>query len=321
MSPPVVWGFVGAGGVARRRMLPALRGCREVRLGAVMVRDQARAEALAAEFGVARAYDRVEALLADSELEAVYIATPPDQHAAQVIAAARAGKHVLVEKPMALSVADCDAMLAAAREHAVRLAVCFPLRHDWGVQQLRATLASGALGELTVLRAQMVKPYPLPPGSWRADPRQAGGGVLMDLGSHLLDLAVWLGGPLAALHAELATSNGRAVEDTAAVLLRFAGGALGTLEMSWVVGAPAYAIELGATAGRAVLDGEELRLLSPTGETRARVPGDDTYRRELLDFGAALRTGRPAATSGEDGRTNTAWLAAAYRGGRGAGRA
>jgi len=313
-DPPVIWGFVGAGGVARRRMLPAVAHLPQVRVGAVMVRDQGRAEAIAAEFGADAAYDSLGALLADPAVEAVYIATPPAGHRAQVEAAAAAGKHILVEKPMALSVADCEAMESAARDAGVLLGVCFPLRHTATMIALRAWLAAGELGELTYLRAQMAKWYPLDPDAWRADPAQAGGGVLMDLGSHLLDLAVWLGGPLATVDAQVSNRAWpAAVEDTAVLALRFESGALGVLELSFAAAGNHTAIEVHGTHGTARQVEGGLWRSTPAGVEQIGLAEDDVYRLELLDFGQALRGGtRPRGTS-EDGRVNTHWLRQAYQ--------
>lgn len=310
---PVRWGFIGAGGVAQRKMLPAVAQRPEVQLAAVMVRDLARARALAAIFGADAAYDSVDALLADESVEAVYIATPPHVHAEQVVAAARAGKHILVEKPLALHEADGEAMLAAAAAAGVTLAVCFPMRHGNALRGLKAWLDEGVLGELTYLRAQLVKWYPLEPGAWRADPARSGGGVVVDLGSHLLDAAVWLGGPLAAVSAQLATRAWPVgVEDTATLALRFASGALGTCELSFAVGGSGYTLELYGTRGVATLRDGEVVLRAGDRVERHRPVEDDSYRLELLDFSAALRSGRAPATTGADGLTNLRWLLAAY---------
>lgn len=312
------WGFLGAGGVARRCMLPAVCDRPETHLAAVMVRDQARAEAIANEFGAAAAYHRVDALLADPAVTAVYIATPLDTHRELVLAAAAAGKHILLEKPMALSVAEADEMLAAAADAGVRLAVCFPLRHTHAVRKLREWITAGELGELTYLRLQLAKWYPLEPDAWRADPARGGGGVLMDLGSHLLDLARWLAGPLTELRA-VATQRAwaTAVEDTSLVVGRHDSGAMSVLEVSFAVHGSDNACEVYGTRGW-------VRVTAAHGTTVARrivagqeeeieLPPVNVYAAELLDFSRALRSGEPTATTGEDGRANVADLARAYR--------
>ncbi|NWG75265.1 MAG: Gfo/Idh/MocA family oxidoreductase [Rubrivivax sp.] len=315
---PVRWGFLGAGGIARRRMLPAIVGQPEVKIQAVMVRDQARAEALAAEFHAAQAYDSVAALLADSRIEAVYIATPLDRHLEHVLAAAEAGKAILLEKPMALTVDQAEAMMEAVRRAGVLFAVCLPMRLSGTVAAIAELLRAGRLGELTYLRAQMAKWYPLDSSAWRADPAQSGGGVLMDLGSHLLDLAWYLGGPAEALTASLAQrAFDVPVEDTALVQMRFASGALATLEVSFAAHEGGTAIEVYGTRGQAVALGERVRCRIDGVEVELAPAPVNVYRAELLDFSRALREHRPALTSGTDGRRNTAWLQAAYAGARG----
>ncbi len=315
---PVAWGFIGAGGVARRRMLPAVGGHPEVTVAAVMVRDQRRAECLAEEFGAGAAYDSTDSLLADPAVEAVYIATPPHVHGEQVEAAARAGKHILLEKPMALDVATCDRMLAAVAEAGVELAVCFPLRHTGALQLLRAWLVAGELGELVYLRAQLAKWYPLDAAAWRADPAQSGGGVIMDLGSHLLDLAAWLGGEVESVGAVASRMVWDVtVEDTALITVAFASGAQAVLEVSFAVHDSRNMIELYGTSGYALAPSPRERgtvcRRSVNGEEEAQPETVNVYQRELLDFGAALRGGGSPATSGADGRLNVACLAAAYR--------
>ncbi len=313
----VGWGFIGAGGVARRQMLPAVAGHPEVRVAAVMVRDPARAQALAEQFGAAAAYDQVADLLADDRVEAVYIATPPNVHAELVCAAAAAGKHILLEKPMAIAVADCDAMIAATARAGVTLAVCFPMRHTHTAARLRQLIDSGRLGQVTYLRAQMTKWYPLAPDAWRADPVQAGGGVLMDLGSHLIDLACYLAGTPIALTASLSQRAWEApVEDTALVLLQHDTGASAVLEMSFAVSPGGNTIEVAGTQGSAKIAttpyGNVLRIYTGQEEEECKLPEANVYQNELLDFGRALRQGRAPLTSAADGRRNTACLEAAY---------
>lgn len=312
-SPTLGWGFIGAGGVARRRMLPAVAGQAGVRVAAVQVRNQARAEAIAAEYGVPAAFDDPAALLADPAVEAVYIATPPATHPALVAAAAAAGRHVLVEKPAAASLAGARAMVAAAEAGGVRLAVCFPLRHDPRYQQLRAWLRAGRVGELAYLRAQLARGYDLDPAAWRADPRLAGGGIIWDLGSHLLDLAVWLGGPLARLTAQAHREPGWAVERNALLAGQFVSGALASLELSWCSWGGHGACELYGSAGTAALTDDGARLETDDGVETVPCEGPDVYLAELLDFTEAVTAGRPAVTSGADGVVNTQWLEVASR--------
>lgn len=148
----VRWGVLGAGSVAQRRVIPAMVASPDCRLQALMVRDPDRARQLALQFGPARGCARVQELLEDPEVEAVYVSSPVDLHCEHVLAAAQHGKHVLCEKSMALSADQCGRMVAACQQAGVHLEVCFVLR-GWAVEETAVTLVefrSGAHGTLTV---------------------------------------------------------------------------------------------------------------------------------------------------------------------------
>jgi predicted dehydrogenase len=178
---------------------------------------------------------------------------------------------------------------------------------------MRSRIRSGELGELVLLRGQMVKWYPLDRSLWRADPERAGGGVLMDLGSHLLDWVYYLGGE--ARH--LSAAVGRRVwdvdvEDTALVQLGLAGGAMATIELGFGIHGGRQSLEAYGTKGAAVYRDGRLWIESERGVEEPDCPGRNVYREELLDFSRALREGHAPATCGGDGERNVAQLAAAY---------
>ena len=310
----VGWGFLGAGGVAKRQMLPAVVDHPEVRVAGVMVRDLGRAQELAATFGAAAAYDNYTELVNDPGVEAVYIATPPATHEVQVLTAIAAGKAVLLEKPMATTPDAARRMCDAAAKAGVLLAVCFPMRHTGANRALRQRIQDGALGQLVLLRAQMAKWYPLDESVWRADPEQAGGGVIMDLGSHLLDWVYYLSGEAVSISAMTAQRVWPvAVEDTAVLHLELTNGALASLELGFGVAGSHTALEVYGTHAVARQQGGKLRLETPDGVEEPALAGTNVYREELLDFGRALKAGRSAVTCGEDGYRNVAQLTAAYR--------
>ena len=134
--------------MAQRRVIPAMKALEACEIGALMVRDLDRARGLAEQHGVPRCYDNADELIGDSELDAVYISSPPNLHREQVEAAARAGKHVLCEKPMALSVDECRRMMDACDAAGVHLQVCFVLRGWPTYGRVREMLASGELGQV-----------------------------------------------------------------------------------------------------------------------------------------------------------------------------
>jgi UDP-N-acetyl-2-amino-2-deoxyglucuronate dehydrogenase len=226
---------IGLGKVASAH-IDALASSPRSRLVAVMDADPERAGAFAARLGV-RACTDVEALLADADVRMVSICTPHPTHAALAIRAAESGRHVLVEKPMAISLADCDAMIRAAAEHDVRLGVVSQRRLYEPVLRMRDAIAGGRIGRpilatLTVLGWRGQDYYAADP--WRGTWAGEGGGILVNQVTHHLDLLQWLMGPVEELFGYSANLNHPyiEVEDTALAVLRFQGGALGSIVVS-----------------------------------------------------------------------------------------
>ena len=229
------WGIAGYGWVARDHVAPAIRAAANARLVAVADPDPpARA---AAEAGGVRAHADLARMLAEPGVEAVYVAAPNHLHRPLVEAAAAAGKHVLCEKPMAGTLADAQAMAAACRRAGVRYATAFDQRFHPAHRRARALVAEGALGTVTAVR--IVYACWVGPGwsadNWRVDPSRAGGGALIDLAPHGLDLAAFL---LGESLAEVAALRQRRVhpypvEDGALVVGRTAGDALVQLHVAY----------------------------------------------------------------------------------------
>lgn len=192
------WGILGCGDVAEKKGGPALYKAEGSELVAVMRRDRALAQDFAQRHGAKRAYDQVEELLSDPEIDAVYIATPPHLHCAQTLLAAQAGKHVLVEKPMALHPAQCDQMIAACQAAGVSLHVAYYRRFWPKFQALQQQLDAGAIG--TVLGARLQLCTRAAAAGWRVEPAISGGGHVVDVGSHRLDMLVYLLGDPAVAH-------------------------------------------------------------------------------------------------------------------------
>ncbi len=224
------WGVIGCGGIADRRTIPeGFVPSEQSQLVAVQDADASRAEAVRGRYGVPRAFTEATALLEDPEVEAVYIASPTNFHHAHVLAAARAGKHVLCEKPLALNVAEAEEMVAACREADVKLGVNFMMRFHGCHEYLRQVVASGAMGRPVLGKAELTCWYPPIPGAFRQDPSTGGGGALIDMGNHCIDLLEFILDQRVA-RVSCFTGNlvqGYASEDTAAVLLEFGGGAVG----------------------------------------------------------------------------------------------
>ena len=172
---------IGSGGIARRRTIPeGLAKAAGGRLVAVYDVDPQANREVAGQFG-AVACESEEELLARKDVDAVYIATPVHLHARQAAAAAQAGKHILCEKPLGLSVAEAEAAAAACRKAGVILAVDFMMRFHAFHREARRMIEQGALGRMVFVRAQLSCWYPPMPGAWRQDPATGGGGVRVNV--------------------------------------------------------------------------------------------------------------------------------------------
>ena len=190
----VKWGVIGAAGIADRRTIPGMMHSRNAELVAVMEINMELAEKIRAKYDVKTAYDNVDALLADLDVEAVYIASPVVYHKEQAIKAAIAGKHILVEKPVALTTGEGEEVQRVCREKGVRIGSGFMMRFHAYHQKMRELIAGGSLGNIISCRAQLTCWYPEIPGAWRQVKSQSGGGALMDLAIHCIDLIQYVTG-------------------------------------------------------------------------------------------------------------------------------
>src|SRR3954466_11963247 len=253
--------IIGAGMVARYQPT-AIERTPGAGLVAICRSDPARAEETAAQFGVPCLADYTD-LLARDDVDAVCICTPSGLHAEQTIAAARAGKHVLVEKPIALTLADADAMIAACEQAGVRLGVALQRRTEPEFQRVQAAIAAGELGRPVLGSISM--PYLRLPSyydsaDWRGTWALDGGGALMNQGIHLVDLLLWLLGDAAEVRATAATlAHAIEVEDCVTAMLRFASGALGSI-VATTAAAPGFPhrVEIYGERGGVQIEGEQV---------------------------------------------------------------
>ena len=270
MTAPVRFALVGCGVIARTqaRALAAMPG--DAELVACSDIDPARAQALAQEFGVtALPYADV---LADPTIDAVTVCTPSGAHAEVGVPALEAGKHVLVEKPMEITLEACDRLLDAAERSGTVLAVVSQHRFDPASQAVAQAVADGELGRLLLAECRVpwfrTQEY-YDSGDWRGTWTLDGGGALMNQGIHTLDLLRWLCGPVRTVYGATATTahDRIEVEDVACATLTFADGALATLMASTGAypGRPAQ-LAVHGTRGGAVIDGDRLALLAVHGE-------------------------------------------------------
>ncbi|MBC8443117.1 Gfo/Idh/MocA family oxidoreductase, partial [PVC group bacterium] len=239
-------------------------------------------------------------------------------HMPLTLAAARAGKHVLCEKPMAMDVSECCRMIDACEEAGVKLMVAFMSRFHTPFRRLKEHIEAGVLGRVVACRCRWGFHYPPQPGLWRQDPALGGGGPLMDVGSHALDLLrFWLGevDEVAALSDTLAFDYD--VEDTCTVLLRFACGAQGVVESHFSVPGAENGTEILGTMGIAriphVNTPEPIQIHTLDGDQIIPPDGPNRYTAMFEHFAEACLTAGAVEVTGEDGARNTELIRAAYR--------
>lgn len=275
-------------GFGARIHVPALRASGRFEVTALVGRDRDRTRVAAERAGVPAAFSSLEEALEAVAFDAVTIATPPASHVGLVVAAARAGKHVLCEKPMARSVAEAQTMCEAVRTHGVVGLLGFEFRFHPGREMLRRLVARGELGDpqLLVCADAMplyVAPYKTPPAWWYD--RDAGGGWLGASGSHLLDATrVWLG-EVASLTAIVDTLGSGSADDTFAILMRMRSGARVVLSQTAAAFGPRLqAFRLSGSTGAAWLDDEWILWRSDRTGTPQRVDVDADLTAPVLDI-------------------------------------
>jgi UDP-N-acetyl-2-amino-2-deoxyglucuronate dehydrogenase len=330
----------------------ALRDLPESELVAVCDASSDRAAAFASSYG-GHPYTDLARMLSESSPQAVTIATPHPLHAPAAILAAQAGVHVLIEKPMAANLADCDAMLAAARRSGITLGVISQRRWYEPVRRMKAAIDAGKIGKPALGVFQMYSWRDLAYYSsdpWRGRWDTEGGGVLVNQSPHQLDLLRWFMGDVAEVSGEFANLNhpGVEVEDTAVATLRFANGALGSIITSVAQRPGLYTkVHVHGTNGASVgvetdrgatfiagvsgiaepplndvwtIPGEEGFLPEFQSEDRARFASVDAtshyHALQIRDFLASVIEARPPLVAGEDGRAVVAMFAAIYQSAR-----
>jgi 1,5-anhydro-D-fructose reductase (1,5-anhydro-D-mannitol-forming) len=224
------WIVIGIGDIATRRVIPAIQAEPRSRLYGLVTRDPAKAAA----YGV-RVWETLEQALTDPEVHAVYVGTPVFLHAPQTVQSLRAGKHVLCEKPMAMSESEARIMLRAADEGGKTFGVAYYRRSYPKVQRAKQLLGSGAIGR-PVLAELTCHAWFDGQGSrsWLVDPAKAGGGPLFDIASHRIDVLNYLFGQPLRVTAQLSNVvHHYAVEDNATVMIEYAGGVRGVVDVRW----------------------------------------------------------------------------------------
>ncbi|RJP78017.1 MAG: gfo/Idh/MocA family oxidoreductase [Candidatus Zixiibacteriota bacterium] len=317
---PVGYGLAGFGRFGRNRLVRAFAELPGSRIEALSMRDPEAARREAAEHGLPAGYGDLDALLADPAVEAVYVISANADHEAQTLASARAGKHVLCEKPLAPTTQACRRMIRACREAGVLLGVAHNLRFSPAVLQIREWIEAGMLGRIVSAQAVFTYDGTKSPRAWLYDGRIAGGGALQDVGVHGLDTLRFLLGEAVEARG-LRVPAGDPVERTAETILHFASGALGRVLCSYE--SPYHSrLDVLGEKGRAwaepfTIPWAEVHLrLETADETRdLTVATGNTFGPLIEGFSRAVRGRGPVPVPAEEGLRNAEIIEALYASG------
>ena len=334
----VRWGVIGAGGIADRRTIPGMMLCENAELVAVMEINMELAEKCRAKWGCKKAYDNEADLLADPEIDAVYIATPVRLHAQQAMAAANAGKHILIEKPLAMTSEEGAKVVEYCKSKGVLIAAGLLMRFGAYVQAMKKAIADGKIGKPVSGYAQFTCWYPDMPGNWRQSKKNGGGGAMMDMGVHCIDLMQYVLGSkvkqVAAFHDTL--SFHYEVEDSSMVMLRMENGCQCVVQSNFNIpdDAAKWRLEFFGDQGRLMgdtvigqVDGGTLDALFcgeqgsyDAQQDKKDVTGDkveaefgNCYAREIASFSNSILTGAPLEVPAEEAVQVQRVMEAAYR--------
>lgn len=334
---PKGFGIVGCGMIAKFHAR-AIADLPDAKLVACYNRTAPKAEALAKEFG-GEVYTDFDAMLARKDLDVITICSPSGAHQEPAVAAAKAGKHVIVEKPLDVTLERCDAMISACDKAGVKLATIFPSRFHRSSQLMKQAINEGRFGKLSLGDAYVkwfrTQQY-YDSGAWRGTWQFDGGGALMNQAIHSVDLLLWLMGDAVEVSAFTATlAHERIeVEDVATATVRFASGALGVIEATTAAYPGALKkIEIAGSTGMAVLEEEDI-IKWDFAEPK---PSDEKLREEMLgrtktgggaadpaaighhahallfqDFLDAIAQNRAPMIDGRDGRRSVELILAIY---------
>lgn len=333
----VGWGVIGACGIADRRTIPeGIIPAKNARLVALMDVDEERLRIVANKYDNVRCYVNEEDILEDKDVQVVYVATPTYLHHRQVLMAARKGKHILCEKPMAMNLRQTEEMIRVCEKSGTKLTLDYMMRYHVYHRKLKEMIEEGELGKLVMGRAQLTGWYPPIKGAWRQEPNLGGGGSLIDMGTHCVDLLQMFMGKAVEVfcYAQTLVHN-YPVEDTSLLLLKFETGALGVVDSHFsvpeassdnkleVYGSKGSVLAKGTigqnSSGYLVARVEREEEAYETSQRREEIRGKEItlepvniYQSEIEDFSRCiLEDGQPSFT-GEDGLRNLKIVLAAY---------
>ncbi len=283
------WGIIGAGDVTEVKSGPPLYKIEGSALVAVMRRNGALAADYARRHNVPRWYDDAAALIDDPEVNAIYIATPPSSHKQYTLMAAAAGKPVYVEKPMALNHAECQTMIETCAAADVPLFVAYYRRAMPRFARIKAWLDAGAIGDVRSVRVTLHQPARINARDdlpWRVQPEISGGGLFLDVGSHMLDFLDYALGPVRSVQGYAGNQGGHyAAEDHVVAALEFESGVLGVGDWCFSSFEHRDCTEITGSAGQiryATFSEDPVVLVNQEGETKVPISNPAHVQQPLI---------------------------------------
>ena len=323
IQKPLKWGVIGCGGIAYRRTIPGIANSQNSVLGYVMDLNPELCKTVGEEYGVPYSTNIEDVL--NSDIDVCYIATPVFCHKDQVILAAKAKKHILLEKPMGLTSQEALEIIKVCKENNVKLAVGFMMRYHAHHQEIKKLLANGEIGDIVSMRAQFSCWYPDMPGVWRQNKEKSGGGAMMDMATHCIDLLLYLTDTKAKdVFAMCQTKTFHyEVEDSASIMMKMADGALAYIDANFNIpdDATQSKLEFYGTKGSIIALGtlaqEEVGTTTVTlakenqnydaMQTRAKLTqyelphsNGNLYTKEIESFADSIRNNSSVTISGEE---------------------
>lgn len=334
----IKWGVIGCGGIADRRTLPGMMLSENAELIAVMDANKAAAESCKEKYNAKYAFDNIEELLAIDEIQAVYIASPVFCHKEQAFAAADSGKDILIEKPVGLTSQEAEEIADYCDKKGVKLGVGFMMRFHAYHQKMKEIVQSGKIGEIVSARAQLTCWYPEMENCWRQDMKLSGGGAMMDMGVHCVDLIRYITGMNVKEAAGLVGNQvfNYSVEDAGGVIMRLENGAVAYVDANFNIpdAAAKCKIEFYGTKGSifaqgtiSQVEGGEIEVLcadsslgydanqnrDDVAPMEINVEFGNMYTKEITEFGRAVAGERDVPITAADAIASQKVIEAAYK--------
>lgn len=325
------FGICGCGGFIERAILPMMQKVENVKPIAAFTLNKQRLQEVCNKFGIKKACFSFEDLIAVPEVDVIYIASPNVFHRDQAIAAAKAGKHIFCQKPMGINTDECKEMIAACRENNVKLGVGFCYRFGGAQQKVKEMIRDGLIGDVSYIYLSFnLSGYKPETAGWRCDPKKAGGGPLMDLAPHLIDLAgFFLGDKVESVMAYVKPQRtDTMIETDVLAIMEFNGGAKASMDISFVqrgnmhnytlVGSKGEIHAVGTmpwlTNGRKA--GRLTCEINSESEKEVEFPTYEHIEQEIRLYCQAIEEGKDPPVPGEAGLNAQAVIDAIYESGQ-----